>query len=551
MAQRPAVSAPRESVALAKELWIALLVFAFAVLYLWPLRDFVSFNADEGIVLAMAERIAHGQVAYRDFFSFVTPASPYLMALWFKLFGSSYAGARSILLLYGGAFGAATYLLARRASSRPAALWAASILVFGCMPSRFFVLHNWDSTFFALLAVCCAHALLRPASAAWPFLLGSATAMTFLSEQSKGAGLVLGLALAAVALRATRAGGDARLSWRKLPSGLLGFAAPLAIAFAYFASQHALRPMLDDCLWPLRHYSRANRISLGALPITPEDLTDLFSSSSPGVRAFIVLFGAPALIISALALLVVGATFAAIVARGKRGPSPARDTTVLGGCIFSGVFLSVLATRRADLNHILYLAPLFLYLVPSIFELGPRGVRLFGNIRPVIAAVLAIAFAGFGFISLSKAASAKTIMPTARGEVRVAAPDEVLAYLRSNIPEGAHLYLHPYQTLYSFLSGTINSTHMVYLQPGMNTAAQYGEVLADLTADQTPYVLLNPDFGDKIATTWPSTPAEALAQDPVEAYILRHYRTCRVLNAAPEHNWRFYLMVREDLRCPA
>jgi hypothetical protein len=56
--------------------WIALLVFAAAILYLWPLRDFLSFNADEGVTLTMAERILQGQIPYRDFFTFVTPRLP-------------------------------------------------------------------------------------------------------------------------------------------------------------------------------------------------------------------------------------------------------------------------------------------------------------------------------------------------------------------------------------------------------------------------------------------------------------------------------------------
>src|ERR1700692_1913788 len=82
------------------ELLIALLVFAAAILYLWPMRDFLSFNADEGVTLAMAERILRGQVPYRDFFSLVTPGSPFLMALWFKIFDTSFLVARSVLLVY-------------------------------------------------------------------------------------------------------------------------------------------------------------------------------------------------------------------------------------------------------------------------------------------------------------------------------------------------------------------------------------------------------------------------------------------------------------------
>jgi hypothetical protein len=42
------------------EVLIALGIFAAAVLYLWPLRDYLAFNADEGITLGNAERILRG-----------------------------------------------------------------------------------------------------------------------------------------------------------------------------------------------------------------------------------------------------------------------------------------------------------------------------------------------------------------------------------------------------------------------------------------------------------------------------------------------------------
>ena len=98
------------------ELLIALAVFLAACLYLWPLRDFVSFNADEGIILSDADRILRGQVPYRDFFYLYTPGSYFLLALAFKLFGQSLVVARSILLVYCGVFSSLSYRLARRIS---------------------------------------------------------------------------------------------------------------------------------------------------------------------------------------------------------------------------------------------------------------------------------------------------------------------------------------------------------------------------------------------------------------------------------------------------
>jgi len=54
-----------------RDAWgIALLLFAFSVLFLRPFRDFTILFDDEGIILQGAQRILRGQVLYRDFFTF-------------------------------------------------------------------------------------------------------------------------------------------------------------------------------------------------------------------------------------------------------------------------------------------------------------------------------------------------------------------------------------------------------------------------------------------------------------------------------------------------
>src|SRR5258708_35149545 len=71
------------------------LLFLGCLAYLWAFRRFMSMEPDEGIVLQGASRILDGQVPYRDFFSFYTPGSLYLVAVLFRVFGNSLAVARS------------------------------------------------------------------------------------------------------------------------------------------------------------------------------------------------------------------------------------------------------------------------------------------------------------------------------------------------------------------------------------------------------------------------------------------------------------------------
>jgi 4-amino-4-deoxy-L-arabinose transferase-like glycosyltransferase len=525
----------------------ALAVFAGTILYLSPLRDLLIFNGDEGITLESAERILRGQLPYRDFFSFVTPGSYYLMALCFKLFGTSFLVARDVLLFFGGLFAAAAYWLARRSCSRQTALFAVALLTLGCLPARFFVLHNWDSTMFALVAVCCAYKLLDGPSRVFSFLVGCATALTFLAEQSKGAGVLLGLGIAAVALWFPR--GRFRLSLGALWAGVGGFAIPLTLTFGYFSWHHATKAMLEGWFWPLRHYSAVNQLPYGALLINDE-LRSLYSTNSGGVLAFVVYFSAPVFLISTFAILVLASTGFAVALRWRRGPSTALDARVLGGCIYFGVFLSTVATHRPDFYHLLYLTPLFMYLMPSIFEFEHRGKRLFPKNLPVVAGLLLVSFLGYGLVTILPAMAPAGRYESRRGTVKLSYADQVLDYVRKNVPEGTQLYVHPYQPSYSFMTATVNPSHVLFLQSGMNPKSQYVETLRDLSVNRPRYVLLNPDFPGMVSVFWPATPAEALATDPVEDYIMQHYRTCQLLNATPPRKWVTYFMARNDLACP-
>jgi len=80
---------------------IVILIFVLSLGYLWVFRRYTTMEPDEGIILQGAQRILRGEVLYRDFFSFFTPGSYYLLAFLFKLFGSSILVARTALVFFG------------------------------------------------------------------------------------------------------------------------------------------------------------------------------------------------------------------------------------------------------------------------------------------------------------------------------------------------------------------------------------------------------------------------------------------------------------------
>jgi hypothetical protein len=67
---------------------LAVLVFVGIVAYLVYLPRTLG-RADESHFLYEAKRIRDGEIMYRDFFQFVTPGAPYVMALLFWAFGTS------------------------------------------------------------------------------------------------------------------------------------------------------------------------------------------------------------------------------------------------------------------------------------------------------------------------------------------------------------------------------------------------------------------------------------------------------------------------------
>src|SRR5215470_2621073 len=234
---------------------IAAIIFLGSLAYLLIFRRYTAIDPDEGILLQGAERILQGQTLYRDFFSFFTPGSYYLLALIFTVFGDSFLVARTGLVILGATFPVSSYLIARSVCSRTVALSVAVAVALTTLPYRFLVLHNWDSTVLACLTLYCALKLIERANWQWGFTVGSLASSTFLFEQSKGAGLIAGLGIGLVALTALRI--RETIPWRSL---LVGISWPLLMTVVFFAAHHALHSMLADWMWPLWHYTAANHV---------------------------------------------------------------------------------------------------------------------------------------------------------------------------------------------------------------------------------------------------------------------------------------------------
>ncbi len=517
------------------------LLFLGCLAYLWAFRRFTSMEPDEGIVLQGATRILAGQVPYRDFFSFYTPGSFYLVAAVFRVFGNSLVVARSSLAVAGAVCSVLTYLLCRRVCSRGVSAFAAILATVTGTAFRFLVLHNCYSTLFACVAVYAAVRFIETQSSRWALSTGTFTAITFLFEQSKGGGLTLGLLLGFLLL-----GRFTFARPRAFAEMTAGFACPFLITFVYFAAKHASSEMLRSWLWPLRHYTAANHVPYGWQNWS-DNTRDIVLRTGPlALRIVKMVAVSPGFLVPVLPVIGT-AVLAYWVFRLRKEPDngETRYYVVLGSAI-AGLLFSVVMVR-ADILHFMYLAPL--WYVALAWVLGaPVKSAFLKRIRPVLAAYVAFAFGTLGFAVLLTTTGAQERIETRRGEITARGPDTVIPFLQSQYAAGDLVLVYPYLPLYNYLTATQSPSRYDFFQPGMNTPEQAHEIMQSIESTKVKGVLLEPWFAEKFANSWPETPLPAIANDPVTDFIIRNFRVCEMLSS-PE-GWRFHYMVRKELPCP-
>jgi 4-amino-4-deoxy-L-arabinose transferase-like glycosyltransferase len=522
---------------------IGILLFAFSTAYLCAFRHYSSLEPDEGIVLQGAERILRGEVPYRDFFSFYTPGSFYLVAFLFRFFGDSLPVTRMSLAIAGAACSVVTYVLARRVSSRGIALFAAVLATVIGVAYRFLVLPNWYSTLLCCLALYAAVRLIESQRAVWAFATGSLTSLTVLFEQSKGTGLCLGLALGFLTLGMV---GRAPLFQRSI-SLLLGFLWPLILTFAYFGSQHSLIVLLQDWLWPLRHYTQANHVPYGWQNWSDNARETIFHSGPAWMRVLKLFAVSPGFIVPMLPLAAVGLFgYWTFKMRHPKAHLEKGRYYVLIFAVLSGLLISVVIVR-ADIIHFMYLAPLWYVVLACILGAPELHTHSLMAARRSLIAFVGITFGLMGFALLLAATGARNQTETRRGVIRTQGKDTVVEYIQAHVRPGEEVLVYPYLPLYNYLTATRSPSRYDYFQPGMNTPEQAQEIIASLKSHNVRAVLFEPWFAHKFAHSWPGTPLAAIARDPVADYIVRNYRACQILNSPVE--WRFEYRVRNDDLC--
>jgi 4-amino-4-deoxy-L-arabinose transferase-like glycosyltransferase len=521
------------------------LVFIISLLYLFLFRRYTVIESDEGIVLQGAERILRGELPYRDFFMFCTPGSVYLVASLFKVFGDSLNVARTSIAMAGAGCTVVTYLLARRVCCRKIALLAAGLTMTSSVAYRFLVLHNWYATLFASLTIYAAVRLWESQKLGWAFSTGSFAALTTLIEQSKGAGLCLGLLVGYLVLRFVGRSNVVRSS--RLTTLAAGLLWPWILTLAYFGFNHSISTMLRDWLWPLHHYTQSNHVSYGYQDWPEDARIAIFYTGSGWSRVVKSIAVSPGFVVPLLPLVALSwLPLEMFWLSKKKSHTSTSEFYVLVSSALSGLLLSVLMVR-ADITHFIYLAPLWNVVLAWI--LGARETRssVLLTLRPYLVAYVCIAFGLMSFALLLNVNSGKYRIETRRGVVMTKSKDTVLQYVQAHVAPGDKLLVYPYLPLYNYLTETVSPARLDFFQSGMNTPEQAQEIIAALRSSKAQALLFEPGFGEKFTSTWPNTPLTAIVDDPVADFVVRNYRVCVPLMSTSGSLFQF--MVRKEEVC--
>ncbi|HEX9726159.1 MAG TPA: glycosyltransferase family 39 protein, partial [Vicinamibacteria bacterium] len=189
---------------------------------------------DEGALVHIADRIASGEVLYRDVATGVMPAAYYLHALLFFVFGRSLLVGRLFMILLFALASAGVFLTARSVTTRAVALSTA--LSFSALSVSHWRFPGYasEAIFLVFLTLAAARVFLSTRRQKWLFLTGLGLGFTILFKQNYGAFVSLGVAVGLAA-----GAPDARRGLRDVATAAVVAALPIAVTAALFASAGA------------------------------------------------------------------------------------------------------------------------------------------------------------------------------------------------------------------------------------------------------------------------------------------------------------------------
>jgi len=488
---------------------------------------------DEGALVHIADRIASGEVLYRDVATGVMPAAYYLHALLFFVFGRSLLVGRLFMILLFALASAGVFLTARSVTTRAVALSAA--LSFSALSVSHWRFPGYasEAIFLVFLTLAAARVFLSTRRQKWLFLTGLGLGFTILFKQNYGAFVSLGVAVGLAA-----GAPDARRGFRDVAMAAVVAALPIAVTAALFASAGAaadfwyftVRVPLQIPFtifarpWPPLWGEPDGRLLRDIVYYLPFeelalDLNEwLYGHLWLPIAVVRVTYSLPPVFL----LLAVFAWLREASRRRKAMDRIAGETRNLAaGALYLGtsLFLFLGVFPRVDTHHlVLALAPCFLL---AAWLGGPEP-------RPLVRRG-ALAVAGFLFtLSLvSQAAVIADIYPEQRRDAfldlprarvwaerwQVAEIRRQIEQIEKRVPAGEPIFVAPAAPMYYFLADRPNPSRYPLILPG---ALDEEEVVRTLQNGPVRYALISD-------TAFENFPFQYVAPR-VWDYVVRHFR---------------------------
>lgn len=490
-----------------KRRYLPYLTFSlFAGLYFLPFMRVLLQMPPEGLLVYGAVRIVHGQVFARDFFEVVGPGTFYWLALFFKLFGVSFATTRICLFATSLGTALAMYFLSRRLCRQYQMLPCIILLAayFGTgWPT---ISHHVDSNCFALLCVACMTAWQGKPKDRLLFAAGALAGATTCFLQQKGVLLLLALLVWLWMQRRRR---STSLSSLGVVAG--GYASVLGLTIVYFWSQHALRDLAyANVVWPSQHYSAVNVVPYAQGMI--RDCWNHFVLAKAGFRWTIVT--ATVLITPFFFVAALPALLPALAVRYRSNPV----TPEIALYWLCGWALWLGEIHRKDIFHLVFGSPLLIIL--CIYYLQQYRAK----VADLALQILAISAACLATFNLFLVLSARPVA-TRVGTIALFKNLPALSLLDDKVAPGEEVFAYPYCPMYYFLSATTNPTRYGGLLYNFNTPSQFDEVVRVLEQRRVRYVLWDTHFQAKeVAALFPASAHISPGALIIEPYLESHYK---------------------------
>ena len=480
---------------------------AAAAWILWTAASrFILVNNDEGIYLASAMRLAHGDVLYRDVFYYLPPGTPLIHAAVLRILGEKLWAVRIPLAIDIGILTACVFWLTSRLSGLRSGFVAAfCFLAFETAQyDRLVADHRWDSSAWVTLAVVLTASLFASPSRTRALLAGVVAALAaWITTPVSIVGLAIFLTVCA--LRSLRA----MAIW--IAAGAVACSACFIV---WLAAHSDLPAFLDAILWPASHYASANRTVYGWVT---GGYANLFQGVTGGetifVAVFLLFFTLPA------TLPIVNVIWWPVRLRRRAEPL----IVLLLVCMLA-LILSTLP--RPDLIHLMYISPVAYALAATLIARTLPGRVI------MIVAICSLLMAATDYSIAARRRIGEPSIQTRLGTIR--GTDGDLAALRlitDHVHPGDTFFAFPYWPNFYFVSGARNPTRYAYMQPGMFSADDERTALAELEKNPPHWILYVDTPPESFLRIWPGSDPARLRFPSIENFIATRYRTAHMLGA--------------------